>query len=132
MRRLVWCAAIGCTYQPGSFELGTHHPSEQRATVGCLDVAVSREGMRIRYQIGNRCDAPALVDLANVPVFADDKPLRPYDPRLELHAARLDARLGAEEMIEYRDPETPRKLCVDVAAIAHAAPAQWACWTVKS
>jgi len=130
MRRLLLCAVVGCAYHPGSFELGPHHTGEQRASIDCLDIAVSREGMRIRYQIGNRCDDPAVVDLSHVSVFGDGKLLRPYDPRLELRAARLDARMTAEEMIEYRDADTPRQLCVDLASIAHASPAKWQCWTV--
>jgi hypothetical protein len=130
--RWALCAVVACTYQAGSFDLGPHHAGEQHATVGCLDVAVSREGMRLRYQVGNRCNEPALVDLAHVPVFGDQKQLRPYDPRLELREAHLDAQMSAEEMIEYRDDATPSKLCVDVAAIAHASPSQWQCWAVKS
>src|SRR5580765_622370 len=132
MRWVALCAALGCAYSPGSFDLGPHHPNEQHATVGCLDIATSREGMRIRYQVGNRCDSPALVDLAHVPVFGDLEQLRPYDPRLELREARLGGQMTAEEMIEYRDADTPSKLCVDVAAIGHASPSQWQCWMVKS
>lgn len=76
MRAIALLWLVGCSYGPGSFAWpGQHFPGE-RATVGCLDIAVLRrpdmtEGeMRsavLEYQFGNRCNHHVVVDLVRVP-----------------------------------------------------------------
>ena len=58
----------GCAYQPGSFAHVARDFHGQRATVGCLDVAVERRtdvavGPVLAYQFANRCDHAATIDL---------------------------------------------------------------------
>src|SRR5690242_722449 len=98
---LLACALVGCAYTPGSFALAENTFPGQRATVGCLDVAVDRRadlpiGPVIGYQFANRCDHPVTIDLGSVAVVGrgaeGDVALWPYDPRAELRPVALDAR----------------------------------------
>jgi len=127
----------GCAYQPGSFAHVARDFHGQRATVGCLDVAVERRtdvavGPVLAYQFANRCDHAATVDLASVKVVARDVAgeevaLRPYDPRSELRSVPLDGRTTGEESIAYPTDRWMRQLCVDVAVLAHERQQQWLC-----
>ena len=124
--------ACGCTgYTPGSF---ASFPG-QRTTIGCLDVAVQRRAdladhaAVLAYHFGNRCRAPAVVDLAHVRVVDDHgRALAPYDPRAELVPLTLDGRLTGREAIAYPSTGEPiAYVCVDVASLARTAPEQWLC-----
>jgi hypothetical protein len=101
MRAAVLSVALtACAYSPGSFRHFRHDFPGQRTTVGCLDLAVERRadlttgGTVIAYEFGNRCDHPAVVDLAAVDVvgrtFAGDEvKLAPFDPERELRALAI-------------------------------------------
>jgi len=122
--------AWGCGgYQPGSFATFVG----PRATVGCLDVAVHRRAdladhaAVLEYQFGNRCRAPAVVDLRDVRVVAAGRVLAPYDPRSELEPLTIDGRLSGVEAIAYPSGEPLAQVCVDVASLAQAAPERWLC-----
>lgn len=147
----------GCAYQPGSFRRDAPFPGVH-ATVACLDVAIDRRAdltcawLRaaawsggsgacdvasdqavVAYAFGNRCDHATLVDLADVSVVARDArgdalALRPFDPRRELVALSLDGRATGREAIAYDGAAPGDVVCVDVASIAHASPAQWRCF----
>ena len=138
MRIALACALVGCAYQPGSFRHAPRGFVGQRATVGCLDIAVDRRadlsiGPVLGYQFANRCDHAALVDLGAVAVvgrdlLATDVALRPFDPRGELRPVALDGRsVGAEALVYPSDRAMPQ-VCVDAAALAHAAPPRWLCF----
>ena len=129
-----------CAYQPGSYR---SPPSKrefvgQRATVGCLDVAVDRRGDHagaavLAYTFGNRCDGPAVVDLAWAQVIGRAESgaeiaLTPYDPKRELRPLKLDGRISGGESIAYPSEEPLGQVCVDVASIAQQRPAQWLCF----
>ena len=143
-RRLTWMLGvlgvlvIGCAYKPGSYAAPARAFDGQRTTVGCLDVAIDRQtdlgsSAVIGYTFGNRCDRPAVVDLAWVSVIgrtADgaEVALVPYDPKGELRALRLDGRSAGAEAIAYPAPEALGQVCVDVASLAQQTPAQWICF----
>lgn len=135
---LLSCALIGCAYKPGSFTLGVNEFPGQRATVGCLDVAVERRtdfpiGPVLGYQFANRCDHPTTVDLASIAVIGRDAggaevALRAYDPRSELHPVTLDARNVGAESLAYPATRGMTQVCVDVATLASSRLSQWLCF----
>ncbi|HEY0477276.1 MAG TPA: hypothetical protein VGD37_07110, partial [Kofleriaceae bacterium] len=163
---LLTCALLGCAYQPGSFRYPPQDFPGQRLTVGCLDLAVERRadlatglarGPVLAYQFANRCDHPAMIDLAAVAVVRRDAQgvdvaLRPYDPHAELHPVALDGRNVGTEALVYvavrsagwpaaspadqlsdgtvdqdADPSIPQ-VCVDAATLAHQGGPQWLCF----
>jgi len=135
---LLSCALIGCAYKPGSFTWGVNAFPGQRATVGCLDVAVERRtdfpiGPVIGYQFANRCDHPTRVDLGSIAVVGRDAggaevALRAYDPHAELRAVTLDARNIGTESLAYPATHAMAQVCVDVASLERSRPAQWLCF----
>ena len=135
---LISCALIGCAYKPGSFASGQNDFPGQRASVGCLDVAIERRtdfpiGPVLGYQFANRCDHPTTVDLGSIAVVGRDaagaeSALRAYDPRAELHPVTLDARNLGSESLAYPASRAIAQVCVDVASLAHVRPAQWFCF----
>lgn len=146
MRRMavLISALVGCAYQPGSFRTGHGPEAElagQRATVGCLDVAVARRldylaSAVLQYRFGNRCARAALVDLQSVAVIgrlADGREvaLSPYDPELELRPVHLGGRLSGGEAIAYPVPAPLAQICVDAASIVRAQPARWMCFETR-
>ncbi|HVK75473.1 MAG TPA: hypothetical protein VM734_19220 [Kofleriaceae bacterium] len=105
----------GCfsNYQPGSFATGGVPFAGERATIGCLEVAVSASrdpvarGPVVSYEFGNRCDRAIPVDLGAVRVTGrtaagEEVAMSAFDPHRELRAAPLDARRAGRERIEYR------------------------------
>lgn len=131
----------GCSYQPGSFAHGVGYGRTfvgQRATIGCLDVAVARRAdyehhAVLAYRFGNRCNQPVRVDLAGLAVIgrlADGREvaLAPHDPALELRPLRLDGRIAGGEAIAYPAPEPVVQICVDAASIVRGQPARWMCF----
>ena len=145
MRALVTvgiCLA-GCAYQPGSFESLRQPFDGSRATVGCLDVAVTRRAdppagvAVVSYVFGNRCDRPALVDLAGVDVVGrlangHAVELTAYDPSHELAALWIDGRAVGHEAIAYRSTSPLREICVDAASIARTETVRWLCLASSS
>lgn len=138
MRIVLACALAGCAYQPGSFAYSPQDFAGQRTTVGCLDVAVDRRadlsiGPVLSYQFANRCDHAAVVDLGAVAVVGRneqgaDVPLRPYDPRGELHPAALDGRSAGAEALAYPSDRPMPQVCADAASLVHQAPPRWLCF----
>jgi hypothetical protein len=154
---LVGCAA----YHPGSFTHGAAFVG-QRATVGCLDVAVARRAdyesnAVLQYQFGNRCNGPVEVNLGRVAVmarFADgsEEALVPYDPGFAIRPVRLSGRLTGQEAIAYPTPRKALQICAELSAItplavaraadrrpgaprepdAPAQPPQWLCFAADS
>jgi hypothetical protein len=128
----------GCAYRAGSFDSMNQDFVGTRASAGCLDLAIERRadidrGPVVAYSFGNRCDAPALVDLADAVVVArtsDDaiQRLTPYDPRQEIVAREIDARAVGGEAIAYEASGAPRELCVDAASIAGLSATSWLCF----
>lgn len=155
LRMAVFASALaGCTaYQPSSFTRPGGPASGfvgQRATIGCLDIAVERRAdydasAVLQYQLGNRCNRAVEVDLQQVPVvgrFADGEELAltPYDPDLEIRPVKLAGRLVGAEAIAYRTPRPASQVCVDAArierpagerAFAAAPPARWLCFAAR-
>jgi hypothetical protein len=137
-------STFSCAYKPGSFAYARNTFPGQRATVGCLDVAVERRddmqvGPALGFQFANRCDHLAKVDLAGVRVIGRgargrETPLVPFDPNHELKLAWLDGRSANAEALAFsldaNGLPTPRmvEVCVDFASIAGQAPAQWRCF----
>ena len=145
-------AAIGaCGYQPGSFRgaAGRASFAGQRATVGCLDVAVAGRwspsptvAQAVQVDFGNRCDRPVVVDFTALRAVGRDDggrehALAIHDPRREIHPLSLEARTAGREVIELRagaagQPARMQSACVDVARLAsgsrgeRAAP-RWLC-----
>ena len=134
---LVAIAIAGCAYKPGSFSSPQSNFSGQRATVGCLDVAVERRadlsiGPVLAYQLANRCDHLTMVDLGAVAVVGRNAQgaevaLRPYDPRAELHPVALDGRNVGGEALAYPADRAISQICVDVAKLVHQGAPQWLC-----
>jgi len=132
------CALIGCAYQPGSFAHAPKDFAGQRVTVGCLDLAVDRRadlsiGPVLAYHFANRCDHPAMIDLASVAVVgrsADgrDLALRPFDPQAELHPVALDGRNVGGEAVAYPAARPILELCVDAATLVHDRAPRWLCF----
>lgn len=131
------CALVGCAYQPGSFSYPPHSFAGQRATVGCLDIAVERRpdlsiGPVLAYQFANRCDHAAVIDLGAVSVVGRsaqgrDVRLAPYDPRGEVRPVALDGRNAGAEALAYPADHAILEICVDAASLVHAAPT-WMCF----
>ena len=142
MRVALVCALVGCAYQPGSFAHAQHDFVGQRVTIGCLDVAVERRadvsiGPVLRYQFGNRCDHPALIDLGAARVIGRnpqgaDVALRPYDPRREIRPAEIDGRGVGAEALAYASDRPMLEVCADAAALAHASPPRWLCFAASA
>jgi hypothetical protein len=155
LRMAVFAGALaGCTaYQPSSFTRPGGPAAGfvgQRATVGCLDIAVDRRADYVgsavlQYQLGNRCNRAVEVDLQQVPVIGrfadgDEVTLAPFDPDLEIRPVKLAGRLVGAEAIAYRTPRPASQVCVDVArierpagarAFAAAPPAHWLCFAAR-
>lgn len=135
---LASCALIGCAYQPGSFAHAPGTTAGQRVTVGCLDVALDRRadlpiGPVIEYRFANRCDHPAIVDLAAVAVVGrsaegSEVTLAPYDPRAELRPVALDGRNAGMEALAYPAAHPMAEVCVDAAALIHQGSPRWLCF----
>ncbi len=143
MRRIAIVVGIAlviaaCAYKPGSYQAPSRELVGQRTSVGCLDLAVDRRidqgsSAVLGYTFGNRCDRPAVMDLAWVNVIGRtatgaEVTLVPYDPKGELEVVRLDARQAGSEAISYPAPESLAQVCVDVASLAQTRPAQWLCF----
>jgi len=141
-RALIGCVLIGCGYKPGSFAYPDTVFAGQRATVGCLDVAVERRadvpieagtGAVLRFQFANRCDHPQAIDLGAVVVVGrgaagGDERLSLYDPRAELHPVALDGRSVGAESLAYPADHPMQQVCVDAATLVHQAPPRWLCF----
>ena len=139
MRALLAALVLtGCAYRPGSFAyFGSSFPG-QRATVGCLDIAVERRpdmttGAVVGYQFANRCDRPAIVDLAHVAVVGRTRDgmqvdLAPFDPERELRPLSIDARTIGREALAYSSEAELVEICVDAASVAQDAHAMWMCF----
>lgn len=134
---MVFCAVVGCAYQPGSFSSPSREFVGQRVTVGCLDLAVDRRadlsiGPVLAYEFANRCDHAAVVDLGAAAVIGrsaggGELALQPYDPRGEVHAAELDGRDVGGEVLAYTADRAMVRLCVDAAGLAHTGAPRWLC-----
>jgi hypothetical protein len=131
-------ALAGCAYHAGS--LATTEPG-QPITIGCLDLAIDRrpdlpDGTTVvAYAFGNRCDGPALVDLASVVVVGrtgDGRAIAlvPHDPRDQIEALYVDGRATGREAIAYvgQEGEPMQEVCIDAASITRSAPAAWVCF----
>ena len=127
----------GCAYQPDTFSYAREPFKGVYLSVQCLDLAIAhrRESAHdvIAYQFGNRCDQPALVDLAAAHVTGDTGDgdvfdLFAFDPMREMRAMLLDARAVGREAIEYPSGTPLQNVCVDAASVAHVTPSQWICF----
>jgi hypothetical protein len=125
----------GCAYQANTFQSGEQRFEGRKTTVGCLDLAMARRAdledrAVVAYAFGNRCEEPAIVDLATALVIGRtaDKavPLTPFDPLHEIIPLQLDGRgVGGEAIAYSGDP--PQDICVDPGSIAHAGISTWVC-----
>lgn len=114
----------------------------ERATVGCLDVAVAaHRDAAIRHavevQFANRCDRAVLVDFTALRAegrgdgghrFA----MLIHDPRGEIRPLELEARTTGREVLEVtsdRAAPSPARMCLDVGRIAGSpdGPPRWLC-----
>jgi hypothetical protein len=135
---LLGVALSGCAYQAGSFHSASQSFPGSRASIDCLDLAIERRPdlptgeVVLGYAFGNRCDRPAVVDLARVAVVGaaldgSELELQPYDPHGELAALRIDARAVGREAIAYHNDTPLAEVCVDAGAIAQASTTSWVC-----
>lgn len=142
MRAAVLSVALtACAYRPGSFSTFASTFPGQRTTVGCLDIAIERRpdlpsGAVVGYQFANRCDHPAVVDLAHVAVVGKtidgaEVDLAPYDPERELEPLHIDGRMIGREAIAYSSEVALAEVCVDAASVAQDQRAQWLCFARK-
>lgn len=142
MRAAVLSVALtACAYRPGTFSTFSSTFPGQRATVGCLDIAVERrpdlpDGAVVGYQFANRCDHPTVVDLAHVAVVGrtvegTQVDLAPYDPERELEPLQIDGRMVGREAIAYTSRVELAEVCVDAASVAQDRRAQWLCFARK-
>lgn len=133
----------GCSgYQAGSFGYLMTTFDGERATVGCLDVAVAREpdlegAAVLKYSFGNRCDGPETIDLGSVAVrgrtaSGAEVVLVPEDPEGEIHPLALDGHIVGHESLAYASAfassEPLVQICVDLASIGHGAAPSWHCY----
>lgn len=124
-------AVAGCRgYQAGSFrDFRSAFPGE-RATVGCLDIAVAEtsdtaaEGPVAALAFANRCDAAVVVDLSAIRAtgWSDDgasQPLGLFDPAGEIRPLTLEARGSGREVIELvpQQPAPIGRVCLDLAGV---------------
>jgi hypothetical protein len=140
MRAAVLSVALtACAYSPGSFRHFRHDFPGQRTTVGCLDLAIERRpdlttgGTVLAYEFGNRCDHPAVVDLASVEVVGrtvggDEVKLAPYDPEREMRALAIDGRAAGQEAIAYPSMVALAEVCVNAATVTHQGSPSWLCF----
>jgi hypothetical protein len=143
MRIALLLLAAGCYhYTPGSFADVKPWPGAH-VVLPCLDLAVDvrrdeqATGPVVGYSFANRCDHDAIVDLPSARVVARDARgrelrLAAYDPRAELRALAVPARIAGAEHIEYNGDFAERELvqvCVDVGAIdrSGATTERWVC-----
>ena len=140
---LVTALAAGCAYQAGSFSHAPHTPASKRVSVGCLDLSIERRnnlpdgGAVIDYAFGNRCDGPAVVDLASARVEARTRsgrnlPLTAFDPAGEIRPVEIDGRRTGREALAYHSAgEELVEVCVEATSIvrvAEGAPPAWLCF----
>jgi len=126
-----------CGYRPGSFFWQTNPFVGVASTVGCLDIATSRMadsdvGPVLRFDFGNRCSGPTVVDfkqtrVEGVTVDGRRIALAPYDPAGGITEQQLDGRLAGHEAIAYESEARVVDVCVDLASIAHAPGELWRC-----
>jgi hypothetical protein len=129
-------AIAACAYKPASPQTPSQDFVGQRTQVGCVDIAVERHvdrpsGAVLGYTFGNRCDHPAVIDLAWGTVIGRtangaEVALIPDDP--EAGAIHLDANQAGSRSIAYPSQDSVGQLCVDVASLAQQKPAQWLCF----
>jgi hypothetical protein len=131
-----------CAYRPGAFEYSGYEFPGRRFTFGCVDAAIALrvpDDLRpaISYELGNRCDQAAMVDLgaAYVTARASDGPeieLIAFDPLHEIRPAPLDGRMFASEAIQYRSAssQTLADVCVDPAPAFGSAQASLTCFAL--
>lgn len=127
----------GCAYQADSFR-STHPFRGVYVTVACLDLAINRQAsvhgkQVVSYEFGNRCDEPAVVDLATLRVFGRNKDgtavrLIAFDPRRELRPKLLDARASGREVIAYSSAVAVRSVCIDAGSITHSMDSRLVCF----
>ncbi len=135
---IVLASLAGCAYKPGTFAHANRVFPGTRATIGCLDIAIDRrvdmgKSAVLEYHFGNRCDKPAMVDLAYVHVIGrtDDgaeHELAPYDPERALMAMPVDGRYAGGEALAYPSDQPLIQVCVDAASVAQRTPARWLCF----
>lgn len=128
----------GCAYQADSFSYSREPFRGVYVSVSCLDMAIEHRKQPNRsdvlaFAFGNRCDDPAVVDLAAARVYghtADGAAVKlfAFDPFKEIRLMRIDGRAVGREAIEYPSNKPLADVCIDVASIAHAAPARWVCF----
>ncbi|HUJ63830.1 MAG TPA: hypothetical protein VLX92_35260 [Kofleriaceae bacterium] len=134
---LVWLL-VGCAgYRAGSFRARQLDFTGQHATVGCLDISIrERPPVRgadvLQYTFGNRCDHPAMVDLAAANVIGRlgdgrEVELIAYDPNREIRPLPIDGRMVGQEAIAYQAATEVSQICVDAGGIGHGQP-QWLCF----
>lgn len=132
-------AAGACAYHPDSFSYSSEPFRGAYVTVDCLDMAIERRApLRsghtvVAYEFGNRCDEPALVDLAAARLVGHTSngltiDLVAYDPEQEIRPMRLDGRAVGREAIAYAGDASVRGVCIDAASIAHRSPPRWLCF----
>jgi hypothetical protein len=138
-RALAVAAALaGCGYEPSSFSFVARPAEATRATIGCLDLAITPQSPLasahavLAYEFGNRCDHPAVIDLGTATVVGHDAagqvhPLVPHDPDGEIRPAWLDGRSRGRERIAYPSGIALSDICVDAAGIVREVPARWLC-----
>ena len=139
---LLLLGSAGClTYQPGAFAHGVTVFTGEKATLGCLDVAVERredhdKSAVLAYKFGNRCEQPQTVDLGSLRVIGRDAAgaehaLRPFDPRYQIRPLALDARLSGGEAIAYVAEDDVGvelvQVCVDAGGLV-AGHSRWMCF----
>jgi hypothetical protein len=118
-RLLPLMVCLGCVgfHAPGSLD--------HAVALGPVDLEVTRVyypetppgGVMLQYRFGNRADHGVPLDLGHLEVEIDGWPAELYDPRGEVHAARLPPMGAGTERIVYltRATRAPLEVCVWLA-----------------
>jgi hypothetical protein len=128
-----------CAYQPSSFRARSQGAfAGERATVGCLDIAVAAHRdaairQAVEVQFANRCDRAVLVDFTALRAEGRGDGGHRYamsihDPRREIRALELEARTTGREVLQVTsDRAAPARMCLDVGRIAGSpdGPPRW-------
>jgi hypothetical protein len=124
--RIAWLVlAAGCMtpYRPG--DIATDRTVAAYRRYGCVDVglAVTRlpeaTGPIVVFDLGDRCDHSATVDLSAVRVVAHDLqgetvPMVAYDPERQIRPMRIGGRDSGEEWIEYNPVSSIELMSIEV------------------
>jgi hypothetical protein len=123
------CACSG--YRAGSFRTAVAEFPSERATQGCVDLALRAaidplaDGPVVDLYLGNRCKDSVWVDIPKLAMSAyledgKEMPVTFYDPRDELRAAVLGGKEQTMVRLELVAPLESLRVCARLDQLARA------------